>query len=47
LQQQYIYNKKISIGNDHAGPDYKKTYVKMLCKKGYEVTNYGTDTEEA
>jgi ribose 5-phosphate isomerase B len=37
---------KISIGND-AGPDYKKAIVKMLDAKGYEVTNYGTDTEES
>ena len=36
---------KISIGNDHAGPDYKKAIVAMLEAKGHEVTNYGTDTE--
>ena len=36
---------KISIGNDHAGPEYKKAIVKWLEAKGYEVTNYGTDTE--
>jgi ribose 5-phosphate isomerase B len=35
---------KISIGNDHAGPDYKKAIVKILEAKGYQVTNYGTDT---
>ena len=35
---------KISIGNDHAGPEYKKAIVKMLEAKGYKVTNYGTDT---
>ena len=35
---------KISIGNDHAGPDYKKAIVEMLQAKGHEVTNYGTDT---
>jgi ribose 5-phosphate isomerase B len=35
---------KISIGNDHAGPEYKKAIVKMLEARGYEVTNYGTDT---
>jgi ribose 5-phosphate isomerase RpiB len=28
---------KISIGNDHAGPDYKSN-SKMLDAKGYEVT---------
>ncbi len=37
---------KISIGNDHAGPDYKKAIVQYLESKGHEVTNYGTDTTE-
>ncbi|MDD5149138.1 MAG: ribose 5-phosphate isomerase B [Flavobacterium sp.] len=36
---------KISIGNDHAGPDYKKAIVQYLETKGYEITNYGTDLE--
>lgn len=35
---------KISIGNDHAGPDYKNAIVSFLKSKGYEVKNYGTDT---
>jgi ribose 5-phosphate isomerase B len=35
---------KISIGNDHAGPEYKKAIVEMLKAKGHEVTNYGTDS---
>ena len=35
---------KISIGNDHAGPDYKSAIVKHLEAKGYTITNYGTDT---
>ncbi|MFI0491774.1 ribose 5-phosphate isomerase B [Flavobacterium sp.] len=35
---------KISIGNDHAGPDYKKAIVQYLESKGHVVTNYGTDT---
>ena len=38
---------KISIGNDHAGPDYKKAIVAMLKSKGHEVTNYGTDTYDS
>lgn len=38
---------KISIGNDHAGPDYKKAIVALLEAKGYEITNYGTDTAES
>ena len=35
---------KISIGNDHAGPEYKFAIVKMLEANGHEVTNYGTDS---
>ena len=35
---------KISIGNDHAGPEYKKAIVQYLESKGYTITNYGTDT---
>lgn len=35
---------KISIGNDHAGPDYKKAIVAFLEQKGHTVKNYGTDT---
>jgi len=35
---------KISIGNDHAGPDYKEAIVKHLKAKGFIITNYGTDT---
>lgn len=36
---------KISIGNDHAGPEYKRAIVAYLNSKGHEVTNYGTDTD--
>jgi ribose 5-phosphate isomerase B len=35
---------KISIGNDHAGPDYKKAIVTFLEQNGYQVINHGTDT---
>ena len=35
---------KISIGNDHAGPDYKHAIVKHLKTKEYTISNYGTDT---
>jgi ribose 5-phosphate isomerase B len=35
---------KISIGNDHAGPDYKKAIVYYLQSKGHEILNHGTDT---
>ena len=35
---------KISIGNDHAGPDYKKAIVAFLETKDYEIINHGTNT---
>ncbi len=35
---------KISIGNDHAGPDYKRAIVAFLTVNGHEITNHGTDT---
>lgn len=38
---------KISIGNDHAGPEYKEAIVEMLKAKGHEVTNYGTDSSDS
>jgi ribose 5-phosphate isomerase B len=38
---------KISIGNDHAGPDYKKAIVEMLIAKGHQITNYGTDSVDS
>jgi ribose 5-phosphate isomerase B len=38
---------KIAIGNDHAGPDYKKAIVAFLESKGHKITNYGTDTFES
>ena len=34
----------ISIGNDHAGPDYKIAIVTYLQSKGHEILNHGTDT---
>ena len=37
----------ISIGNDHAGTDYKFAIMKHLEAKGYTVTNYGTDSNES
>ncbi|MBQ0787922.1 MAG: ribose 5-phosphate isomerase B [Oceanihabitans sp.] len=38
---------KISIGNDHAGTDYKFAIIKHLEAKGYTVKNYGTDSTES
>lgn len=37
----------ISIGNDHAGTDYKLAILKHLEAKGITVTNHGTDTNES
>ncbi|MFY0712156.1 ribose 5-phosphate isomerase B [Seonamhaeicola sp. NFXS20] len=37
----------ISIGNDHAGTDYKFAIVKYLKDKGYTVINHGTDTSDS
>tara|TARA_R110000868_G_scaffold59969_4_gene183949 strand:- start:3000 stop:3434 length:435 start_codon:yes stop_codon:yes gene_type:complete len=34
----------ISIGNDHAGVDYKSAVLKHLESKGYVVKNHGTNT---
>ena len=36
---------KIGICNDHAGVEYKFKLVKYLESKGFEVVNFGTDTE--
>ena len=33
----------ISIGNDHAGTDYKFRIIEFLKSKNIEVTNYGTN----
>ncbi len=38
---------KISIGNDHAGTEYKNAIVKHLESKGYTLQNYGTDTNDS
>lgn len=38
---------KISIGNDHAGPEYKKAIIEHLENQGHTVINHGTDTFES
>ncbi len=38
---------KISIGNDHAGTDYKFAIIELLEAKGIQVTNYGTDANDS
>lgn len=35
---------KISIGNDHAGPEYKRAIVDFLEQNGHEIVNHGTNT---
>ncbi|MGA1225843.1 MAG: ribose 5-phosphate isomerase B [Tamlana sp.] len=37
----------ISIGNDHAGTDYKFAIVDYLQSKGYTVINHGTDSNDS
>lgn len=37
----------ISIGNDHAGTNYKIEIIKHLESKGIKVKNYGTDASES
>lgn len=38
---------KISIGNDHAGTEYKFEIISFLEKAGHTVYNYGTDSEKS
>ena len=37
----------ISIGNDHAGTDYKFAIIKYLETKGITINNYGTNTNDS
>lgn len=37
--------KKIGIGGDHAGYDYKKRLIAKLESEGHEVTDFGPDSE--
>jgi len=38
---------QFSIGNDHAGVEYKEAIVSYLESKGHKVSNHGTDSEES
>ena len=38
---------KISVGNDHAGVDYKRAIIKHLENKGNTLNNYGTNELES
>lgn len=37
----------ISIGNDHAGTEYKQAIQEYLESKGYTINNYGTNTNDS
>ena len=37
----------ISIGNDHAGTEYKQAILQHLEAKGYTVNNYGTNANDS
>lgn len=39
--------KKISIGCDHAGYEYKKSLIRMLQKEGWEVIDHGAYSNES
>lgn len=38
---------KISIGNDHAGTEYKNEIIQYLEKEGHQIINHGTDSTES
>ena len=38
---------KISIGNDHAGTEYKFEILKYLESQGFTVINHGTDLNDS
>lgn len=38
---------KISIGNDHAGTEYKQAIVKHLEAKGIKIINHGTNINQS
>jgi len=38
---------KIAIGNDHAGTDYKDRIVEHLQNNGYNVLNFGTNSDKS
>lgn len=38
---------KLSIGNDHAGTDYKNKIVAYLEQLGHQVKNYGTNANDS
>jgi len=39
--------RKLGIGGDHAGFDYKEKVKALLAKEGFEVTDFGPDSDES
>lgn len=39
--------KKVGIGGDHAGFEYKQKVVAFLTSKGYEVKDFGPNSEDS
>lgn len=39
--------KKVAVGSDHAGFEYKDRLAAYLRERGYEVTNVGCDSEDS
>lgn len=39
--------KKVGIGGDHAGFEYKQKVVSFLTSKGYEVKDFGPNSEDS
>ncbi len=39
--------KKVAVGSDHAGFEYKNRLAAYLRERGYEVTDVGCDSEES
>ena len=37
----------ISIGNDHAGVEYKEAIISYLKSKGHKIKNHGTDKQDS
>ena len=42
-----IEQMTFSIGNDHAGVEYKNAIIELLQSKGHQVFNHGTDAPES
>ena len=39
--------KKVGIGGDHAGFEYKQRVVAFLTSKGYDVKDFGPTSEDS